>query len=610
MGKYEELARDIIKHVGGTENITGVTHCVTRLRFALKDESKAQDESLKNMDGVVTVMHSAGQYQVVIGNHVPEVYADLCNLADLKKETVTEKKKVSLKEYMLDLLTSIFIPSIGVLCACGMIKGMDAILQFLGLYSADTGIAALINAIGDCVFYFFPIIIGFNAAKKFGLNQYLGLLIGAALCYPSINGVDLEIFGIAYNVSYTSTVLPVILTVALAAPLERFLKKVIPDVVKNFLVPMLVLLISTILGYMIIGPVANGISNILSNFFLSVYNISPLLAGVLVGGLWQVMVIFGVHMALIVLAIMNLSQGIADPILATQVFVAFSQSAVVLAIWLKTKNSKLKDIAFPAFISGIFGVTEPAIYGVTLPRMKMFVISCIGGAVSGGFAGVMGLKYYNMAGMGIFEIPALFPTEGVGEVLILSVIASAIAIVVGFVPAFLLYKDEEPKEEGKAQGAVRENLVKKETIYAPVKGEVRPLEQCRDDAFAQGALGKGILLIPREGKVFAPFDGTLTTLFPTKHALGLISDSGCEILIHIGMDTVQLDGKYFEAHAVQGDRVKKGDLLVSFDMDAIQMAGYSLETPVLVTNSGDYVDFIETRNKEVDSQDELLTVII
>lgn len=610
MGKYEQLAKDIIKNVGGTENIKGVTHCVTRLRFALRDEAKAQDEILKNMDGVVTVMHSAGQYQVVIGNHVPEVYADVCGLADLKKETVTEKKKVSVKEYMLDLLTSIFMPSIGVLCACGMIKGMDAILQFLGLYGAGSGIATLISAIGDCVFYFFPVIIGFNAAKKFGLSQYLGLLIGAALCYPTINGVDLEIFGLTYNVSYTSTVLPVILTVAVAAPLERFLKKVIPDVVKNFLVPMLVLLISTILGYMIIGPVANGISNILSNFFLSVYNISPLLAGVLVGGLWQVMVIFGVHMALIVLAIMNLSQGIPDPILATQVFVAFSQAAVVFAIWLKTKNRKLKDIAFPAFVSGIFGVTEPAIYGVTLPRMNMFIISCIGGAVSGGFAGVMGLKYYNMAGMGIFEIPALFPPEGVGEVLILSVIASAIAVVVSFIPAFLLYKDETPKEEESGQESTQEKLVKKETIYAPLKGEVKPLAQCRDDAFAQGALGKGVLLLPGEGKVFAPFDGTLTTLFPTKHALGLISNSGCEVLIHIGMNTVQLDGKYFEAHAAQGDRVRKGELLLSFDMDEIKAAGYSLETPVLITNSGDYVDYIETRKEQVNSQDELLTVII
>lgn len=608
MGKYEQLAKDIVKNVGGTENITGVVHCVTRLRFALKDESKAQDEVLKKMDGVVTVMHSAGQYQVVIGNHVPEVYADVCSVANLKNETAAPKKKASFKERLLDLITSIFMPSIGILCACGMIKGLNAVLQFAGVYSADAGIATLINAIGDCVFFYFPVVVGFNAAKKFGLNQYLGMMIGAALCYPAVNGVDLEIFGIAYNVSYTGTVLPVVFTVAVAAPMERFFKKVIPDVVKNFLAPMLVLLISTILGYMLIGPVSNVISDAVSNFFNSIYSISPLVAGVLVGGLWQVLVVFGVHMTLVILAIMNVTQGIPDPILSMTVFVAFSQAAVVLAMWMKTKSQKLKDITFPAFVSSLFGVTEPAIYGVTLPRLNMFVISCIGGAVSGGFAGVMGLKYHTMAGMGIFEIPAMFPAEGVGNVLVLCLIASAIAFVVSFIPALLLYKDDEAEEEsGKSEQG---KLVKKEIIYAPLKGKVRPLAECKDDAFAQGILGKGVLLIPQEGKVYAPFDGTVTTLFPTKHALGLISDAGCEVLIHIGMDTVQLEGKYFEAHTQQGARVKKGELLVSYDMEKVKAAGYSLETPVLITNSGDYVDFIETGKEQAESQDELITVII
>lgn len=608
MGKYEQLAKDIVKNVGGTENITGVVHCVTRLRFALKDESKAQDEALKKMDGVVTIMHSAGQYQVVIGNHVPEVYADVCSVANLKNETAASTKKGSLKERLLDLITSIFMPSIGILCACGMIKGLNAVLQFAGVYGAEDGIATLINAIGDCVFFYFPVVVGFNAAKKFGLNQYLGMMIGAALCYPAINGVDLEIFGIAYNVSYTGTVLPVVFTVAVAAPMERYFKKVIPDVVKNFLAPMLVLLISTILGYMLIGPVSNVISDAVSSFFNSIYSISPLFAGILVGGLWQVLVVFGVHMTLVILAIMNVTQGIPDPILSMTVFVAFSQAAVVLAIWMKTKSQKLKDITFPAFVSSLFGVTEPAIYGVTLPRLSMFVISCIGGAVSGGFAGVMGLKYHTMAGMGIFEIPAMFPMEGVGNVLVLCLIASVIAFVVSFVPALMLYKDDAVEEEsGKPEQG---KLVKKEVIYSPLKGKVRPLAECKDDAFAQGILGKGVLLIPQEGKVYAPFDGTVTTLFPTKHALGLTSDSGCEVLIHIGMDTVQLEGKHFEAHTKQGARVKKGDLLVSYDMEAVKAAGYSLETPILITNSGDYVDFIETGKEQADSQDELITVII
>lgn len=614
MGKYEQLAKNIIKNVGGKENIVSVSHCVTRLRFVLKDEKKADDNVLKNMDGVVTVMHSAGQYQIVIGNHVPEVYSDVCSVADIQGNTESgkeEKKKVSLKDRVIDLITSIFMPSISILCACGMIKGLDAILQFIGLYTADSGIATLIGAIGDCIFYFFPVVIGYNAAKKFGLNQYLGMLIGAALCYPTINGVDLEIFGIGYNVSYTSTVLPVILTVAVAAPLERFLKKVIPDVVKNFLVPMLVMLISTILGFMIIGPVANFISNRLSDFFLAIYNISPIFAGILVGGLWQVLVVFGVHMTLIVLAIMNVTSGTPDPILSMQVFVAFAQSAVVLAIYLRTKNKKLKDVALPAFVSGLFGVTEPAIYGVTLPRIKMFIISCIGGAVSGAFVGAMGMKYYTMAGLGIFEIPAMFPPEGIGSVLTLSVIAFVIAFAVSFIPAFILYKDEPIQgTDSSDNGEKQTTLVKKENIFSPVKGEIKALSECKDEAFSQGILGKGVLIIPAEGKVYAPFDGTLTTLFPTKHALGLTSDFGCEVLIHIGMNTVQLDGKHFEAYVEQGKKVKKGELLVSFDIEAIKNAGYSVETPILVTNINDYADIIEVAKGQTDSQDELLTVII
>ncbi len=609
MGKYEQLAKDIVKNVGGAENITGVVHCVTRLRFALKEEAKAQDEALKKMDGVVTIMHSAGQYQVVIGNHVPEVYADVCKVASLKNEMAEPKKEVSFKNRLMDLITSLFMPSIAMLCACGMIKGLNAILQFAGVYAPEDGIAALVNAIGDCVFYFFPIVVGFNAAKKFGLNQYLGMMIGAALCYPAINGVDLEIFGIAYNVSYTGTVLPVIFTVAVAAPMERFFKKVIPDVVKNFLAPMLVLLFSTILGYMLIGPVSNMVSDAVSGFFNSMYSISPLFAGILVGGLWQVLVVFGVHMTLVILAIMNVTQGIPDPILSMTVFVAFSQAAVVLAMWIKTKSKKLKDITFPAFISSIFGVTEPAIYGVTLPRLKMFVISCIGGAVSGGFAGVTGLKYYTMAGMGIFEIPAMFPAEGVGNVLMLCLVASVIAFVVSFIPALILYKDDAIEEEA-GEKSEQGKLVKKEILYSPLKGMVKPLAECKDDAFAQGVLGSGALLIPQEGKVYAPFDGTVTTLFPTKHAVALVSDTGCEVLIHIGMDTVQLKGSHFEAHIEQGARVKKGDLLVSFDMAAIKEAGYSLETPVLVTNSGDYVDVIITGKEQADGKDELITVII
>lgn len=609
MGKYAKLASDIIQNIGGQNNVTDVKHCVTRLRFQLKDESRAKDDVLKNMDGVVTVMHSAGQYQVVIGNHVPEVYADVTAQLDLPESGQAEQQKAkkSFKDWFIDLLTSIFMPSLSVLCACGMIKGLNAILQFAGVYTDTSGIYTLINAIGDSFFYFFPIVIGYNAAKKFKMNPYLGMIIGAALCYPAITDVDLVIFGMEMNVNYTASVLPVILTVAVAAPMERWLNKVIPDVVKTFFTPMIVLLVSTILGYMVIGPVANQASGALSNALLSVYNASPMIAGLLVGGLWQVMVVFGVHMTMIVLAIINIGSGVPDPLLSLTVFAAFAQSAVVLAIWMKTKNKKLKDVAFPAFVSGIFGVTEPAIYGVTLPRMKMFLISCIGSAVAGAYAGFVGLKYQTMAGLGIFEIPAMFPADGdIGAVAVQCVIASVIAIVVSFIPAFILYKDEETAEPAKETG---EKAVKKEVIYSPIAGEVKALSKVEDDAFAQEVLGKGVAVMPKEGKVYAPFDGVVMSLFPTKHAVGLVSGNGCEVLIHIGMNTVQLDGKYFEAHVAQGDKVKRGQLLVSFDLEKIQAENYCMDTPVIVTNFGDYMDIVEMASEKVTNAEELLVVL-
>lgn len=620
MRKYEELVNNIIKNIGGKENVIDVKHCVTRLRFQLKDEEKAKDDILKNMDGVITVMHSAGQYQVVIGNHVPEVFEELTGQLGIARETAGEvqEQKKSFKDKFIDLITSIFMPSIAILCACGMIKGLNTILEFAGVYSAGSGIYELMNAIGDSFFYFFPIVIGYNSAKKFKLNPYLGMMIGAALCYPTINGVDLNILGINMNVTYTSTVLPIILTVAVAAPLERWLNKVIPDVVKTFLTPMIVMLVATILGFMVIGPVANGASDLISRGLMSVYSVSPVVAGILVGGLWQVLVVFGVHMTLVVLAIMNIAQGVPDPILSLQVFVAFAQAATILAIFIRTKDKKLREICLPSFISALFGVTEPGIYGITLSRLKMFIVSCIGGAVSGGFAGFVGLKYQTMAGLGLFEIPALFPAEGVGAVITQSIIAVVLAFVVSFVLALIFFKDEEnTNKESKVEVIVTEENVdnntekrqKNDVIYAPMSGQVIPLSSVKDDAFAQEALGKGIAIVPSEGKVYAPFNGTLVSLFPTKHAMGLASENGCEVLIHVGMDTVQLGGKYFTAHVKQGEKVKKGQLLVEFDLEKIKEEGYSLDTPIIITNWTDYVEILDENKETVKAEETLISAL-
>ena len=590
MVKYEELVNFIIKNIGGKENVISLTHCVTRLRFQLKDESKANDEVLKSNDGIITVMHTAGQYQIVIGNHVGDVYETILPKLGLSGEVVETKNKTSIKDKFVDLVSSIFMPAIGMLCACGMIKGLNTILSFAGIYSSTSGLYTLIDAIGDSIFYFFPVIIGYTSAKKFKLTPFVGMVIGLALCYPTINGADLSIVGIQMNVSYTSTVLPVILTVAVAAPMERLLNKYIPDVVKSFLTPMIVILLSTILGYMIIGPVANTVAGWLSDGVLSLYSISPVLAGIVFGGLWQVFVVFGVHITFIVLAIMNLAAGHPDPILSLQAFVAFSQTAVVLAIFLKTKQKKLKSICFPAIISGVFGVTEPAIYGITLQRLPMFVISCIGGSLSGAYAAFAGLKYQQMAGMGIFEMPAMFPQNGTGAAMFQCVIASAFAIIPTFIAAYVFYRDDHKEDN------VTESL--SEEVNQPIEGKIIPLNQVEDDAFSQEVLGKGIAIIPSEGKVYAPFDGTVITLFPTKHAIGIVSDNGCEVLIHIGMNTVQLNGKYFTSHVQQGDKVKKGQLLVEFDIDHILQEGYNLETPVIITNTKDYSNINTNTNKD------------
>ena len=590
MVKYEELVNFIIKNIGGKENVISLTHCVTRLRFQLKDESKANDEVLKANDGIITVMHTAGQYQIVIGNHVGDVYETILPKLGLSGEVVETKNKTSIKDKFVDLVSSIFMPAIGMLCACGMIKGLNTILSFAGIYSSTSGLYTLIDAIGDSIFYFFPVIIGYTSAKKFKLTPFVGMVIGLALCYPTINGADLSIVGIQMNVSYTSTVLPVILTVAVAAPMERLLNKYIPDVVKSFLTPMIVILLSTILGYMIIGPAANTVAGWLSDGILSLYSISPVLAGIVFGGLWQVFVVFGVHITFIVLAIMNLAAGHPDPILSLQAFVAFSQTAVVLAIFLKTKQKKLKSICFPAIISGVFGVTEPAIYGITLQRLPMFVISCIGGSLSGAYAAFAGLKYQQMAGMGIFEMPAMFPQNGTGAAMFQCVIASAFAIIPTFIAAYVFYRDDHKEDN------VTESL--SEEVNQPIEGKIIPLNQVEDDAFSQEVLGKGIAIIPSEGKVYAPFDGTVITLFPTKHAIGIVSDNGCEVLIHIGMNTVQLNGKYFTSHVQQGDKVKKGQLLVEFDIDHILQEGYNLETPVIITNTKDYSNINTNTNKD------------
>lgn len=612
--KYNNLTKKIVSNVGGTDNVVSLTHCVTRLRFILKDESKANDDVLKNMDGVVTVMKAGGQYQVVIGNHVPDVYKTIIETTSITGERGdtdgAPEKKMGMKDRIFDLISGIMLPSIALMSASGIIKGLNTLMAVFGLYTVESSYYIFVNAIGDAMFFFLPIFLGFNTAKKLKANPYLGLAIGAILCYPAINGVDLNLFSQTVNATYTSSVLPVILIVALAAPLERFFDRVIPNVIKTFVVPMLVLLICIPIGFTLIGPAANMVGALLSKGITALIGVSPILAGIVMGGAWQIFVMFGVHMVILIPSMMNIMAGVPDPMLSFIMIPSFAQTMVVLAIWLKTKDKKLKQIAFPAWISGIFGVTEPAIYGITLPRIKMFVISCIGGAIGGGVVGLLNVNQFTMAGMGIFGLPAYVDpvNNSLGNLFNL-VIAIVIAMIFSFVATMILYKDDVVEKIEAAEMPAASGIGK-ETLASPMAGTVIPLKNLSDEAFSQELLGKGVAIRPTEGKVYSPCDGIVMTVFPTKHAIGLISDNGSEILIHLGMDTVKLNGKYFESHIEQRQQIKKGDLLVSFDLPEIEKSGFSMDTPIIVTNTKDYFDIVAMKEEQVTVRDDLLTLIL
>lgn len=603
MGKYEKLARDIVANVGGKENIASLTHCITRLRFVLNDESKANTDVLKNMDGVVTVMKSGGQYQVVIGNHVPDVYADVLAVSGLNAaaNTAPAKKKKPM-ESVMDFVTGIFGPILPLICACGMVQGFLSLFLFLGWTSEASGLYQLLYAIGQSVFYFFPIMLGYTCFAKLGGKPYLGALIGACLVYPTLQNTDLNVLGFTVNTAYTSTVLPIIFTSFLGVWLEKTFNRIIPDVVKTFITPVLVLCITVPVSFCLIGIVANMLSTGISNVIMAVYNFNSILAGFLVGSLWQVLVIFGIHQGLVGVGIASLAETGSTPIFAFASVVSFAQTGVVLAIWLKTKDKKLKEIAFPAWVSGIFGVTEPAIYGITLPRLKYFILSCLIGGIGSAIVGACGVVSKIMPGLGIFAFPASYG-QGIydGNVILIS---AAICFVLGVVLTYVMYKDNPQVDEAEFD----ENVQTDDTIGAPLKGKVISLTEVQDEAFSGLALGKGAAIIPEEGKVFAPCNGTITTLFPTLHAIGITADTGEEILIHIGLNTVELNGEHFKAYVKQGEHVKKGQLLVSFDLEAIRQKGYCLETPVVILNSAGYEQVTPTKPGEIQPGQLLLQV--
>ena len=650
---YDALAKTIIKDVGGKDNVISVVHCTTRLRFKLKDEKKANDDALKDTDGVVTVVKAGGQYQVVIGNEVADVYEAVLKEGGFSgggqvADDDLDDSNMSLMDKAIDLISGIFTPILGPMAAAGMIKGLTAMCASFGWLAKTSGTYEVLYAIGDGFFYFLPLILAITSAKKFKVDRFTAITIGAAMCYPAMvamnsskkvlfdlfNGTFLHsqvhatFLGIPIiSMNYTSTVIPIILAVWFASVVEKWCKKWIPTVVKTFLVPFVTLLIVVPLTFLIIGPLATWIGNALAAITSAVYNFSPVLAGILLGGFWQVFVIFGVHWGFVAVMMSNIAALGYDPILGLSLGASFAQIGVVLAILLQTKDQKLKGIALPAFLSGIFGVTEPAIYGVTLPRKKPFVLSCIAAGIGGGLIGFFGTKMYMMGGMGVFVIPAAIgPKTGVDMSVYGLMIAMAVSFVLGFILQMVLGKKsvDQAYDEKQAK-TVQEVANQADTIakaapslastsdlnvstelVSPLAGELLPLSEVKDEVFSSGAMGEGVAVEPSEGVLHAPADGKVVMTFPTGHAIGMKTSDGAEILMHIGMDTVNLQGHGFETLVAKGDEVKAGDELVKFDIDAIHAKGYVVTTPIVVTNSKDYEEITVVSQGKVKVGQEIL----
>ncbi|EJS7288603.1 TPA_asm: PTS beta-glucoside transporter subunit IIABC [Listeria monocytogenes] len=610
-----DLAKEVVKLVGGKENILSVIHCVTRLRFKLRDENLAETEKIKALKGVMTVVKSGGQYQVVIGDHVSYVYDEVIRVLGIKPDDALqdnpEQEHKSIFNKFVELISGIFMPVLGLLAASGILKGFLTAAVTMGLINTSAGVYEVLYAASDALFYFMPIILGFSAGKVFKTNQYLSAAVGAALVYPTLvdmysNGAHLTFLHIpVILMNYTMSVIPVILAIYFMSKLEKVLVKFIPKSLQLIFVPLLLLLIVVPVSLIIIGPVSTYASQLLAKGALGLYSLSPMIAGFFLAGVWQVAVMFGLHWAFIPIFINNISVLGYDPINAMLYCTVFAQTGAVMAVMLKTRNQELRSLSITATISGFLGITEPAIYGVNLPYKKPFIMACVGSAFGGAIAGMSAAKMFGgFASGGIFGIPMFINPDGIGwdfwGFLISLVVAFSVALILTY---FFGFKDKV--EEVVIQTGEKATL--DETIYSPLQGEIIALNDVKDEVFSAGIMGAGVAILPASGEIRAPFDGTVLSVFQTKHAIGLISKQGVELLIHVGLDTVNLNGQFFDIEVSESEEIKKGDLLGTFELDTIKKAGYDITTPIIVTNSATLADVITVNlGKHVDNNQKIL----
>lgn len=626
--KYETLASEIVKKVGGKENVNDVYHCQTRLRFKLADEEKADDKSLEEMDGVAKVIRNAGVYQVVIGTHVADVFEEVEKLVDTGKRkgnSDTADEKQNAFEKIIDFVAGVFQPVIPALSGAGMVKALLALLVVAKVISNQSQTYYLLNLFADGVFYFLPMILAFTCAQKLKCNPILAVGVAAMMLHPNwtalvaakeaVHFFDVIPFTLT---NYGSSVIPIILIIFVQSFVEKQLKKRIPKAVELVFVPMFTFLIMGTLAFSVLGPIGAVLGNYLGIFFTFLSESAAWAPAVLIGSMLPVMVMFGLHNGVAPLGVMQMADLGYDSIFGPGCVCSnMAQAAATTVVAIRTKNKKTKQIAASGAITAYMGITEPALYGVSLPKKYPLVAAMIGGGLGGLYAGLTQTHRFATGSSGL---PAVFLYLGddttkffvniIIAILISIVSSAAITLVLSF-----KFEKEEAEEAGQKAG-VKETEAAAPTeataafgFASPVKGKVKPLAEAADEAFASGALGQGVMIEPEEGVVRAPFDARVAALFPTNHAIGLVSDSGAEVMIHVGIDTVQLEGKYFEAFTSQESRVKAGDILIKFDMEAIRAAGYMTQTMVVVTNSFDYARIETETHEDTDDSGSIITLI-
>ncbi|ANF94982.1 beta-glucoside-specific PTS transporter subunit IIABC [Paenibacillus bovis] len=628
---YPKLANDILKAVGGESNVTGATRCATRLRLVLKQSSPQAKEAVASMPGVITVVENAGQFQVVIGQHVGEVYDEFAKLVNLDTAEEQTEHKGTILNRIIATMSAVFAPFVYILAAAGIMQGLLIIANLLFAGFAETGTYQVISFISWAPFTFLPIFIAITAAKHFKTNTYIAVACCAALVSPSwaemaakiADGGSVNFLGIALTeTTYTSSVLPPLFLVWILSYLERFLNKRMNEIIRPLFVPLLCMLIMVPLTIVLIGPITTLGANGIANGYNFLAENAPALAGAIIGGFWQVIVIFGVHWGVTPMVLANFEQYGRDSFQAYQTIAVVAQIGAVLGVILKARNQETRKIGISAGVTGLFGITEPAIYGVTLRFKKPMIFGCISGAVGAVVASFFNPYYFAYAGLPgpltiVNSINADYPSSVWGIL-----IGSAIAIVL---PVILIqifgYGVDEAKASGDSSlveqqgqtGPAQQNdsdiPAGEENIASPLRGKIVPLTSVPDEAFSSGAMGSGIAIEPTDNKLYAPFDGTVATIAPTRHAIGLRSNTGVELFIHIGLDTVKLKGAPFTLKVQDGDTFRKGDLLLEFDKELIQREGIPTITPVLVTNAFDYKEIVVGTLENATTDADILTVV-